>query len=104
MVLDEWGMRQGGGRGSGISALFAGPSGTGKTMAAEVIAYELGFDLYTVDLKNTSSGETMRTTTFKNADSDRGVAKEKGEPAGYIGLQSYPGSPIAFRNIRIKEG
>jgi len=50
VVLDEWGMRQGGGRGEGIAALFAGPSGTGKTMAAEVIAYELGFDLYTVDL------------------------------------------------------
>src|SRR6266545_2925391 len=46
-VLDEWGMRQGAGRGEGVSALFAGPSGTGKTMAAEVIAYELGFDLYT---------------------------------------------------------
>src|SRR5256714_8788899 len=43
-------MRQGGGRGEGIAALFAGPSGTGKTMAAEVIAFELGFDLYTVDL------------------------------------------------------
>ncbi|OLE21101.1 MAG: hypothetical protein AUG44_28695 [Actinobacteria bacterium 13_1_20CM_3_71_11] len=50
VVLDEWGMRQGGGRGEGIAALFAGPSGTGKTMAAEVIAFELGFDLYTVDL------------------------------------------------------
>ncbi|HET9654871.1 MAG TPA: AAA family ATPase, partial [Kineosporiaceae bacterium] len=49
-VLDGWGMRQGGGRGGGISALFAGPPGTGKTMAAEVVAHELGFDLYTVNL------------------------------------------------------
>jgi len=49
-VLDDWGMRQTGRRGDGISALFAGPPGTGKTTAAEVIATELGFDLYTVDL------------------------------------------------------
>ena len=38
------------GRGEGITALFAGPSGTGKTLAAEVIAHELGVDLHTVDL------------------------------------------------------
>ena len=43
-------MRPGGGRGRGITALFAGDSGTGKTMAAEVIAGELGLDLYTVNL------------------------------------------------------
>ena len=50
MVLREWHMRPGGGRGRGITALFCGDSGTGKTMAAEVIAGELGLDLYTVDL------------------------------------------------------
>jgi hypothetical protein len=49
-VLDEWGLRRGGGRGEGCTALFAGPSGTGKTMAAEVIGRELGLDLFTVDL------------------------------------------------------
>ncbi|MDJ0770589.1 MAG: ATP-binding protein [Ilumatobacter sp.] len=49
-VLGEWGLRRGGGRGDGITALFAGPSGTGKTLAAEVIAHELGLDLHTVDL------------------------------------------------------
>ena len=43
-------MRPGGGRGRGITALFAGDSGTGKTMAAEVIAGDLGLDLYTVNL------------------------------------------------------
>ena len=43
-------MRPGGGRGSGVTALFAGDSGTGKTMAAEVIAGDLGLDLYAVDL------------------------------------------------------
>jgi hypothetical protein len=50
LVLTEWRMRPGGGRGRGITALFAGDSGTGKTMSAEVIAAELGLDLYTVNL------------------------------------------------------
>jgi hypothetical protein len=49
-VLVEWSMRPGGGRGHGVTALFAGDSGTGKTMSAEVIAAELGLDLYAVDL------------------------------------------------------
>ena len=49
-VLGEWKMRPGGGRGRGVTALFAGDSGTGKTMSAEVIAGDLGLDLYTVDL------------------------------------------------------
>ncbi|HEY5835146.1 MAG TPA: ATP-binding protein [Streptomyces sp.] len=49
-VLGDWNMRPGGGRGRGVMALFAGDSGTGKTMSAEVIAGELGLDLYTVDL------------------------------------------------------
>ena len=49
-VLQSWRMRPGGGRGRGVTALFAGDSGTGKTMAAEVIAADLGIDLYTVNL------------------------------------------------------
>ncbi|MFG1804909.1 ATP-binding protein [Streptomyces sp. NPDC049040] len=49
-VLGDWNMRPGGGRGRGVMALFAGDSGTGKTMSAEVIAGALGLDLYTVDL------------------------------------------------------
>ncbi len=49
-VLDDWRMRPGGGRGRGVSALFAGDSGTGKTLAAEVVAGELGLDVYVVNL------------------------------------------------------
>jgi len=49
-VLSQWKMRPGGGRGHGVMGLFAGDSGTGKTMSAEVIAAELGLDLYKVDL------------------------------------------------------
>jgi SpoVK/Ycf46/Vps4 family AAA+-type ATPase len=49
-VLGQWGMRPGGGRGRGVIALFSGASGTGKTMSAEVVAADLGMDLYVVDL------------------------------------------------------
>ncbi|WP_338595711.1 ATP-binding protein [Saccharopolyspora sp. SCSIO 74807] len=49
-VLGEWRMRPGGGRGRGVLALFAGESGTGKTMSAEVVAADLGMDLYVIDL------------------------------------------------------
>jgi hypothetical protein len=78
LVLDDWGMRQGGGSGNGISALFAGPSGTGKTMAAEVLAYELGFDLYTVDLATVVDkyiGETEKNLEriFSEAERVNGV-------------------------------
>ncbi|MGW1106533.1 AAA family ATPase [Streptomyces sp. NPDC002540] len=51
-VLGRWRMRPGGGRGRGVVALFAGESGTGKTMSAEVVASELGMELYVVDLSN----------------------------------------------------
>jgi hypothetical protein len=62
-VYDEGGFRQRMNRGLGISALFAGESGTGKTMAAEVIANELRMDLYRIDLSQVVSkyiGETEK--------------------------------------------
>jgi ATPase family protein associated with various cellular activities (AAA)/winged helix domain-containing protein len=49
-VYEDWGFQGRMSRGLGISALFYGESGTGKTMAAEVIANELRFDLYRIDL------------------------------------------------------
>jgi SpoVK/Ycf46/Vps4 family AAA+-type ATPase len=49
-VYETWGFSAKGRRGLGISALFAGPSGTGKTLAAEVLASELRLDLYRIDL------------------------------------------------------
>jgi SpoVK/Ycf46/Vps4 family AAA+-type ATPase len=50
IVYDRWGFRRRMDRGLGVTALFAGDSGTGKTMAAGVIANELGLDLYHIDL------------------------------------------------------
>ena len=62
-VYDAWAFRSKGQRGLGISALFAGASGTGKTMAAEVLAAELQLDLYRIDLSAVVSkyiGETEK--------------------------------------------
>ena len=62
-VHETWGFASGGNRGLGVSALFAGESGTGKTLAAEVLAHELGVDLYRIDLSAVVSkyiGETEK--------------------------------------------
>ncbi|HKS28225.1 MAG TPA: AAA family ATPase [Pyrinomonadaceae bacterium] len=49
-VFEEWGFNRKISRGRGLSVLFVGESGTGKTMAAEIIAGELKLDLYKIDL------------------------------------------------------
>ncbi len=62
-VYETWGFAGKGGRGLGISALFAGASGTGKTMAADALAQELRLDLYRIDLSSVVSkyiGETEK--------------------------------------------
>jgi hypothetical protein len=52
IVIEEWGFDQQTSRGLGLSILFAGESGTGKTMAAEVMANELQLNLYRIDLSS----------------------------------------------------
>ncbi len=62
-VYSTWGFEKKDARGLGITALFAGESGTGKTMAAEVLANELQLDLYRIDLSkviNKYIGETEK--------------------------------------------
>ena len=62
-VYGEWGFDRKLAMGKGVIALFAGPSGTGKTMAAEILAHELGLDLYRIDLSsvvNKYIGETEK--------------------------------------------
>jgi hypothetical protein len=63
LVLSEWGYERTVAGGQGLKVLFAGESGTGKTMAAGVIARDLGLDLFRVDLATVVSkyiGETER--------------------------------------------
>src|SRR5262249_3229813 len=57
---------------------------------------------YEVTLTDTETGASTVTTKFDNTDSARGIAMLNGAPAGFIGIQSYPSSPIAFRDIWIK--
>ena len=62
-VYRTWGFAAKGSRGLGITALFSGASGTGKTLAAEVLATELKLDLYKIDLSSVISkyiGETEK--------------------------------------------
>ena len=55
VVNDRWGFASRSSRGLGTAALFAGASGTGKTLAAEVVAGELGLDLVVIDLSQVVS-------------------------------------------------
>lgn len=63
LVYEEWGFQKKLSYGRGVSMLFAGPPGTGKTMAAQVLANELNLELYKVDLSGVLSkyiGETQK--------------------------------------------
>ncbi|MFI6324341.1 ATP-binding protein [Nonomuraea sp. NPDC050556] len=78
LVLEEWGFGRIMSRRRGVSVLFTGVPGTGKTMAAEVVAGELGVDLFTVDLSAVVSkyiGETEKNlaTVFRAAESSNAI-------------------------------
>ena len=63
VVMEEWGVGRKLKTSAGVTVLFAGPPGTGKTMAAEVITSDLGLDLYKLDLSTVVSkfiGETEK--------------------------------------------
>lgn len=63
VIGEQWGFYEKTSYGRGICAVFAGPPGTGKTMAAQVVAKELGYELYRIDLSKMVSkyiGETQK--------------------------------------------
>ncbi|MFD3944879.1 ATP-binding protein [Streptomyces sp. NPDC058579] len=126
-VLGTHGLRRGGGRGWGATALFTGESGTGKTMAAEAVAGRLGLDLYIVSLPSVVSkyiGETEKNlerifyaaetlecvVLFDEADtlfSKRGAVKDSNDRHGnlQIGymlqrLEQFNGLAILTTNLR----
>ncbi|MFF4728994.1 ATP-binding protein [Streptomyces mirabilis] len=73
-VLGDWRLSAGGGRGRGVLGLFAGDSGTGKTLSAEVVAAELGLDLYVVQLSSIVDkyvGETEKNLERIFTEADR---------------------------------
>jgi hypothetical protein len=105
-VYDDWGYRQRMNRGFGISVLFAGDSGTGKTMAAEVIANELQLDLYRIDLSSVVSkyiGDTEKNLRkLFDAAEDGGVILFFDEADSLFGKRSeVKDSHDRYANIEI---
>ncbi|HSD90280.1 MAG TPA: ATP-binding protein, partial [Kofleriaceae bacterium] len=77
-LLEEWGFAAKLPYGRGVSAILAGPPGTGKTMVAQLLAHELGYDLFRVDLSqvvNKYIGETEKNLAkiFDEAESSHAV-------------------------------
>ncbi|MGB7413984.1 MAG: ATP-binding protein [Thermosynechococcaceae cyanobacterium] len=126
-VYETWGFAAKNRRGLGITALFAGPSGTGKTLAAGVLANELQLDLYKIELSSVVSkyiGETEKNLQrifdaaetggaillFDEADSIFGKRSEvKDSKDRYANLEvsyllqrmeSYPGLAILTTNLQ----
>ncbi|HSB70756.1 MAG TPA: AAA family ATPase [Candidatus Methylomirabilis sp.] len=77
LVYEVWGFTRKLALGKGVNILFAGPSGTGKTMAAEIMAGDLGLDLYKIDLSTVVSkyiGETEKNLSRIFAEAERSNA------------------------------
>lgn len=77
-VFNEWGFKQKLALGKGTNVLFAGPPGTGKTMAADIIAHDLRLDLYKIDLSTVVSkyiGETEKNLSriFTEAETSNAI-------------------------------
>lgn len=77
-VYNEWKIGGGATSGNGVRALFSGKPGTGKTMAAQVIAQELGMEMFTINLSSLVSkyiGETEKNleTVFTEAEKSGGI-------------------------------
>ncbi len=78
VVYSDWGFGRKLSIGKGLNILFSGPSGTGKTMAAEIIAKEVQLDIYKIDLSNVVSkyiGETEKNLAkiFKEAETSNAI-------------------------------
>jgi len=78
VVYGDWGFDRKLSLGKGLNILFSGPSGTGKTMAAEIMANELNLDLYKIDLSTVVSkyiGETEKNLSkiFKEAETSNAI-------------------------------
>lgn len=127
LVLEKWGLGNKLASGSGVSALFAGPPGTGKTLAAQIMARQLGIDLYRIDLSTVVSkfvGETEKNLErlfdeaaqsnamlfFDEADTIFGKRSEVKDAqdryanleVGYLlqRMESYSGVAILATNLR----
>ena len=106
LVLGRWGMRPGGRRGKGVVALFCGVSGTGKTMSAEVLAGDLGIDLYVIDLASVVDkyvGETEKNLerVFSEADGVGGVLLFDEADALFAKRSEVRGANDRYANLEV---
>lgn len=105
-VYETWGFAKKCARGLGISALFVGPSGTGKTLAAEILGHELRLDVYRIDLSTVVSkyiGETEKNLrrVFESAE-DSGAILLFDEADALFGKRSeVKDSHDRYANIEI---
>ncbi len=127
LVLSEWGYERAVARTQGLKVLFAGESGTGKTMAAQVLAHGLGLELFRIDLATVVSkyiGETEKNLDriftaaqgsnailfFDEADALFGKRSEVNDShdryanieVAYLlqKMESYPGAVVLATNFR----
>jgi hypothetical protein len=127
LVYEKWGFGRKLSMGKGLNVVFSGPSGTGKTMSAEIIAKELSMDLYKIDLSNMVSkyigeteknlekifneaGESSAILFFDEADSLFGKRSEVKDAhdryanieTGYLlqKMEEYDGIVILATNLR----
>jgi SpoVK/Ycf46/Vps4 family AAA+-type ATPase len=105
-VYEDWGFATKGSRGLGITALFSGPSGTGKTTAAEIMSNTLRLDLYRIDLSSVVSkyiGETEKNLRrIFDAAEDGGVVLLFDEADALFGKRSeVKDSHDRYANIEV---
>ena len=97
LVMEEWGFaRAGSGRGAGVAALFSGPSGVGKTMAAEMLAGALDLRMMLIDISQITSkyiGETSKNVAAAFLEAERtGAAMVWNEGDAIWGARGSVGS------------
>lgn len=102
----EWGFRERHSRGHGVTLVFHGESGTGKTMAAEVVAKELGLPLYQIDLSSVVSkwvGETEKNlkTIFRAAEGVKGILLFDEGDAIFGQRTQVKGSQDRYSNLEV---
>ncbi|UCF90743.1 MAG: AAA family ATPase, partial [Desulfobacterales bacterium] len=105
-VYDEWGFDRKHSLGKGLTILFSGDSGTGKTMAAEIIAADLGLDLYKIDLSTVVSkyiGETEKNLSriFAEAETSNAILFFDEADALYGKRSEVKDSHDRYANIEI---
>lgn len=103
---NEWGFKKRHSRGHGVTLVFHGPSGTGKTMAAEVVANTLKMPLYQIDLSSVVSkwvGETEKNlkTIFRSAEGVGGILLFDEGDAIFGSRGEVKGSQDRYANLEI---